>query len=155
MRACPGSRWAFITGLTSELIAIAALRAAEPSRDARLVEILGRPVMKPQPVGAYVPARRVGNVLYLSTAAARDGHPCRAAEPGSHHLPVGLTHTPLAIASMIRGTMTLSPTLQPVTIGDLTLKNRIVKAPLIRTRLRALGLEAIAPGGGALQSGAY
>lgn len=75
----PGaSRRTFLTGLAGSLIAIAAPRAAggtadASARDARLRAILGRPVAKPQPVGAYVPGRRVGTVLYLSTAVARDG----------------------------------------------------------------------------------
>lgn len=74
MRDHPPSRRAFVvTGLVSGLIASTPLKAAEPStRDARLLELLGRPVVKPQPVGAYVPARRAGNLLYLSTTVARD-----------------------------------------------------------------------------------
>jgi enamine deaminase RidA (YjgF/YER057c/UK114 family) len=39
--------------------------------DERFLKLLGRPVAKPQPVGDYVPACRVGNLLYLSTTYAR------------------------------------------------------------------------------------
>ena len=59
-------------GLAGGLLAATRIAAAESRRDARLIELLGRPVGRPQPVGAYVPARRSGNLLYLSTTVARD-----------------------------------------------------------------------------------
>jgi hypothetical protein len=41
--------------------------------DARFLSLLGRPVQHPQPLGDYLPARRVGNVVYLSTTPAKLG----------------------------------------------------------------------------------
>jgi enamine deaminase RidA (YjgF/YER057c/UK114 family) len=53
------------------------LPAASPARgdttDARFLSLLGRPVQQPQPLGDYLPARRVGNVVYLSTTPAKLG----------------------------------------------------------------------------------
>ena len=41
--------------------------------DARLIEMLGRPVEAPQPIGDYVPARRVAGLVFLSTTPAKRG----------------------------------------------------------------------------------
>jgi enamine deaminase RidA (YjgF/YER057c/UK114 family) len=41
--------------------------------DARFLSLLGRPVQQPQPLGDYVPARRVGSVVYVSTTPAKTG----------------------------------------------------------------------------------
>jgi enamine deaminase RidA (YjgF/YER057c/UK114 family) len=41
--------------------------------DARFLSLLGRLVQQPQPLGDYLPARRVGNVVYLSTTPAKIG----------------------------------------------------------------------------------
>jgi enamine deaminase RidA (YjgF/YER057c/UK114 family) len=42
--------------------------------DRRFLALLGRPVQQPQPLGDYVPARRVGNVVYVSTTPAKVGN---------------------------------------------------------------------------------
>ncbi|HTO48902.1 MAG TPA: RidA family protein [Burkholderiales bacterium] len=41
--------------------------------DGRFLALLGRAVQQPQPLGDYVPARRVGNLVYLSTTPAKTG----------------------------------------------------------------------------------
>ena len=41
--------------------------------DGRLLQSLGRPVQKPATFGEYVPARRSGNLLFLSTTPAKTG----------------------------------------------------------------------------------
>ena len=46
---------------------------AQTAADRRFLALLGRPVQQPQPLGDYVPARRVGNVVYLSTTPAKTG----------------------------------------------------------------------------------
>ena len=51
----------------------AAVTAAEADIDAAFVSILRRPVQKPQPIGDYVPARRVGNLIFLSATPAKIG----------------------------------------------------------------------------------
>lgn len=63
-------------GLSSVFIAGMA-RAADPfGRDAQFLRSLGRPLRTPQPIGDYLPARRSGQLLYLSTVVARtDGTP--------------------------------------------------------------------------------
>ena len=48
--------------------------AAAMTADARFLSLLGRPVQQPQPLGDYVPARRVGNVVYVSTTPAKLGN---------------------------------------------------------------------------------
>ena len=48
--------------------------AASMTADARFLSLLGRPVQQPQPLGDYVPARRVGNVVYVSTTPAKLGN---------------------------------------------------------------------------------
>jgi enamine deaminase RidA (YjgF/YER057c/UK114 family) len=47
---------------------------AQTATDRRFLALLGRPVQRPQPLGDYVPARRVGNVVYLSTTPAKIGN---------------------------------------------------------------------------------
>jgi enamine deaminase RidA (YjgF/YER057c/UK114 family) len=47
--------------------------AAPIDFDARFTEVLGRPVQKPQPIGDYVPARRVGSLIFLSATPAKIG----------------------------------------------------------------------------------
>jgi enamine deaminase RidA (YjgF/YER057c/UK114 family) len=47
---------------------------ARPAVDRRFLALLGRPVQQPQPLGDYVPARRVGNVVYISTTPAKLGN---------------------------------------------------------------------------------
>lgn len=42
--------------------------------DDRFLELLGRPVQQPQPLGDYLPARRVGNIVYVSTTPAKLGN---------------------------------------------------------------------------------
>lgn len=50
--------------------------AGEDSPDRRFLQLLGRPPAKPEPIGLYAAARRVGNLLYLSTTVARqNGQP--------------------------------------------------------------------------------
>jgi enamine deaminase RidA (YjgF/YER057c/UK114 family) len=52
------------------------LRAAMPDVDRRFLEALGRPPRAPAPIGNYVPIRRSGRILYMSTTTARtDGVP--------------------------------------------------------------------------------
>jgi hypothetical protein len=41
--------------------------------DSRLLQILGRPVQKPATFGEYVPVRRSGNLVFLSTTPAKTG----------------------------------------------------------------------------------
>lgn len=48
--------------------------AASMTADARFLSLLGRPVQQPQPLGDYVPARRVGDVVYVSTTPAKLGN---------------------------------------------------------------------------------
>ena len=48
--------------------------AASMTADARFLSLLGRPVQRPEPLGDYVPARRVGNVVYVSTTPAKLGN---------------------------------------------------------------------------------
>ncbi len=52
----------------------ARLMAASMTADVRFLSLLGRPVQQPQPLGDYVPARRVGNVVYVSTTPAKLGN---------------------------------------------------------------------------------
>jgi enamine deaminase RidA (YjgF/YER057c/UK114 family) len=61
--------------------------------DARFLSLLGRPVQQPQPLGDYLPARRVGNVVYLSTTPAKLGS--RITFPGvvGRDLDVAAGHT--------------------------------------------------------------
>jgi enamine deaminase RidA (YjgF/YER057c/UK114 family) len=47
---------------------------AQTAVDRRFLAALGRPVQQPQPLGDYVPARRVGNVVYISTTPAKLGN---------------------------------------------------------------------------------
>lgn len=50
--------------------------AAAPAVDQRFLAALGRPPRPAQPIGDYVPVRRSGRILYLSTTTARtDGQP--------------------------------------------------------------------------------
>jgi enamine deaminase RidA (YjgF/YER057c/UK114 family) len=50
------------------------LAADKPAdADARLLGLLGRPVQRPQPIGDYLPARRVGGLVFLSTTPAKIG----------------------------------------------------------------------------------
>jgi enamine deaminase RidA (YjgF/YER057c/UK114 family) len=44
---------------------------ATSGADERFLKLLGRPPATPHPVGDYIPACRVGNLLYLSTTYAR------------------------------------------------------------------------------------
>jgi enamine deaminase RidA (YjgF/YER057c/UK114 family) len=46
---------------------------ADKTADARFLSLLARPVQQPQPLGDYLPARRVGNVVYVSTTPAKNG----------------------------------------------------------------------------------
>ncbi|MFO1363993.1 MAG: RidA family protein [Burkholderiales bacterium] len=46
---------------------------ARGAPDHRFLTLLGRAVQRPEPLGDYVPARRVGNVVYLSTTPAKTG----------------------------------------------------------------------------------
>jgi enamine deaminase RidA (YjgF/YER057c/UK114 family) len=48
--------------------------AASMTADVRFLSLLGRPVQQPQPLGDYLPARRVGNVVYVSTTPAKLGN---------------------------------------------------------------------------------
>lgn len=62
--------------------AAASTAGAEPSpfsRDGQFLRILGRDPEPPKPIGLYAPARRSGDLLFLSTTVARtDGVPnCR------------------------------------------------------------------------------
>lgn len=45
----------------------------QATADARFLALLGRPVQRPEPLGDYVPARRVGNVVYVSTTPGKLG----------------------------------------------------------------------------------
>ena len=46
---------------------------AGPDADASFLRLLGRPVQKPLPIGDYVPARRVGSLIFLSGTPAKIG----------------------------------------------------------------------------------
>ena len=72
--------WAFsrrAVGLAiAAMAAPAAARGLVAAEDERLAALLGRRPERPQPIGAYAPAIRVGELLYLSTTVARrDGQP--------------------------------------------------------------------------------
>ncbi|MFC3712784.1 RidA family protein [Sphingoaurantiacus capsulatus] len=57
-------------------VAPRAVLAAVPEVDQRFLKLLGRAPRPAQPIGDYVPARRSGRILYLSTTTARtDGQP--------------------------------------------------------------------------------
>ena len=47
--------------------------AALPDADARFAKLLGRRVQEPHPIGDYVPARRVGSLIFLSATPAKVG----------------------------------------------------------------------------------
>ena len=67
-------RRTFIEGAASTFALLGtAVAAAPPDVDAAFVSVLGRPVQKPQPIGDYVPARRVGNLVFLSATPAKLG----------------------------------------------------------------------------------
>lgn len=59
-------------GAVGLIAAPALLRAASTAAvDRRFLEALGRPPRAPAPIGDYVPVRRSGRILYLSTTTAR------------------------------------------------------------------------------------
>ena len=67
------NRRVFLAGASS-VLAISTRGAAAPiDVDARFARLLGRPVQKPQPIGDYVPARRVGSLIFLSATPAKIG----------------------------------------------------------------------------------
>lgn len=72
------------------LLAVAPSRlwAAAPDVDPRFLAALGRPPRAPAPIGNYVPVRRSGRILYMSTTTARtDGVPDFRGAVGSELTP--------------------------------------------------------------------
>lgn len=65
----------FIAGTSSLLVlgTSGAGAVARPDVDARFAKLLGRPVQEPHPIGDYVPARRVGTLIFLSATPAKVG----------------------------------------------------------------------------------
>ena len=73
MRRCSLNRRMFLAGASSVLVLGTRAWAAPIDFDARFSELLGRPIQKPQPIGDYVPARRVGSLIFLSATPAKIG----------------------------------------------------------------------------------
>ena len=73
MRRCTLTRRVFLAGASSVLALGTPASAAPIDFDARFAELLGRPIQKPQPIGDYVPARRVGSLIFLSATPAKIG----------------------------------------------------------------------------------
>ena len=73
MRRYTLNRRLFLAGASSVLALGTRASAAPIDFDARFTEVLGRPVQKPQPIGDYVPARRVGSLIFLSATPAKIG----------------------------------------------------------------------------------
>jgi enamine deaminase RidA (YjgF/YER057c/UK114 family) len=66
-----------IGAVISTMFWSAPVTARDPfGRDAQFLRILGRGASPPAPIGLYLPARRSGNLLFLSTTVARaNGEP--------------------------------------------------------------------------------
>jgi enamine deaminase RidA (YjgF/YER057c/UK114 family) len=59
--------------VTASVLGAESAIAAGSDVDTRFLRLLGRDVGKPQPIGDYVPARRVGSLVFLSTTPAKVG----------------------------------------------------------------------------------
>lgn len=73
MRTPTVDRRMFIAGASSILVLGTPGAASPADVDARFARLLDRPVQKPHPIGDYVPARRVGSLIFLSATPAKIG----------------------------------------------------------------------------------
>lgn len=73
MRSHTIDRRLFLAGATSALIVGTRAPAAQADIDSRFAKLLGRPAQRPKPIGDYVPARRVGSLIFLSATPAKIG----------------------------------------------------------------------------------
>jgi enamine deaminase RidA (YjgF/YER057c/UK114 family) len=112
------SRRTLLAAGAAAALAPRAAVAAAPEVDQRFLKALGRAPRPAQPIGDYVPVRRSGRILYLSTTTARtDGQPdFRGKVGGELTLAQGQQAARAAALSLLENVYNeLGGTLAPVT----------------------------------------